>query len=90
MDIGRAMKWFREVQGYSRATVAKHIGVNPQSIWKIETGHSIPKPSTVDKFCKVMGIPLAYLIQKSLTVDDFIWPEKKPRPEEQAQITEKV
>ena len=87
MDIGSAMKDFREKYGFSRAQMAKLLGIKPQSVWKIETGHSIPKPTTVDKFCQVVCIPLAYLISKSLTVEDFIWP--RPKADGQTQIVDK-
>lgn len=93
MDIGKVMLEIRENAGISRATMAKHLNIRSQSVWKIEKGKSWPKPTTIAKFCQVVGIPLAYLYAKSMTIDDYIWPdvEKHGIPAEgQPQIINKV
>jgi len=75
MDIGKAMMEIREAKGISRSEMAKALGIMSQSVWKIEKGKSWPKPKTIEKFCEVAKVPLVYLYNKSLTVEDYIWPE---------------
>lgn len=71
MDIGKAMKEVRERAGLSRSEVAKELNVRPQTIWKIEKGKSWPKPETIEKFCEVAKVPLAYFYAKAMTREDY-------------------
>lgn len=71
MDIGKAMLEIREAVGISRKDMAEKLGIRPQSVWKIEKNKSVPKLSTIEKFCHVTNIPLAYLLLRSITREDY-------------------
>lgn len=71
MDTGKVMYEIREELGISRAAMAKALGIKPQSVWKIEKNKSFPKPKTIEKFCEVVKIPLAYFYAKAMTREDY-------------------
>lgn len=60
MDTGKVMSEIREA-----------LGIKPQSVWKIEKNKSFPKPKTIEKFCEVAKIPLAYFYAKAMTREDY-------------------
>ena len=55
-----------------RPEMAKLLKITASALWKIETGHSIPKGKTIDRFCDTLRIPLARLYIESLQPEDFI------------------
>ena len=55
-----------------RPEMAKLLKITPSALWKIETGHSVPKGKTIDRFCDTLRIPLARLYIESLQPEDFI------------------
>lgn len=71
MDLGKAINIIREETGLSRKVMAEKLGCTASALWKIETGKSIPKPSTVRKFCEVTCTPLAYFYNRAFTAEDF-------------------
>lgn len=71
MEIGRAMQKIREERGMSRKSIADSIGVTHGALWKIENGRVEPKRATIERFCSVMGIPLAYLYGRAMALDDY-------------------
>lgn len=72
MDIGRAMAKIRQECEIGRPEMAKLLKITASALWKIETGHSIPKGKTIDRFCDTLHIPLARLYIESLQPEDFI------------------
>lgn len=72
MDIGRAMAKIRQECEIGRPEMAKLLKITASALWKIETGHSIPKGKTIDRFCDTLRIPLARLYIESLQPEDFI------------------
>lgn len=72
MDIGRAMTKIRQECEIGRPEMAKLLKITASALWKIETGHSIPKGKTIDRFCDTLHIPLARLYIESLQPEDFI------------------
>lgn len=77
MNIGSAMKSIRERQCFSRREMALKLGCTATSLWKIENGRVWPKNATIDRFCTVCGIPLAYLYTSAFTEEDFIISDNK-------------
>lgn len=75
MNIGRVIKDLREQKGTSQKEMAANLGITRSALWKIENGKVWPKKTTIDKFCLLIGIPVAYLYQKAFTIEDYIWPE---------------
>lgn len=72
MDIGKAMAKIRQEVEISRPDMARLLKITPSALWKIETGHSVPKCKTIERFCEQLHIPLARLYVESLQAEDFI------------------
>lgn len=72
MNIGKAMKEMRELGQISRSQMAKDLGITESALWKIENGKTVPKGSTISRFCAKMIIPLAYLYHNSFEAEDFL------------------
>lgn len=72
MDIGKAMAKIRQECEIGRPEMAKLLKITASALWKIETGHSVPKGKTIDRFCDTLRIPLARLYIESLQPEDFI------------------
>ena len=47
---------FRKQAHLSQKSLAKKMGVTQSAISKIEDGSNKPKPKTISKFCKTLGI----------------------------------
>ena len=75
MDLGIAIKTFRVKQGLTQMQLAERCGISDQTISNIETGKVWPPKSTVEKLCKVFGVPTSYLLVTSLEEEDM--PEEK-------------
>ena len=73
MNIGEAMKKIREENDMTRTELARHLTVTPSALSKIERGKVWPKPTTIEAFCKCFGVPVAYLYQRSFTLEDFMY-----------------
>ena len=71
MDIGKAMKDYRDRMGVRQVDMARKLGMRQQSLWKIETGRAIPKPATIEKFCEVAGIYRSELYLRSIGPEDL-------------------
>ena len=71
MDYGKAFKNVRESAGYSRAEIAEQLGITPNALWKIENKRTTPKQNTIVKFCRFMGVPLAFLFISALETQDY-------------------
>ena len=50
------MVQFRKQAHLSQKSLAKKMGVTQSAISKIEDGSNKPKPKTISKFCKTLGI----------------------------------
>lgn len=74
MKFGKAFKQIREEQGLSRSAVAAEIRCTPSALSKIENGKTMPKWSTINKFCAFAHIPPAYFFQKATDLEDYICP----------------
>ena len=71
MRIGVTMKRIREERNVSRVELAKELGVTPSALSKIEREKVCPKNATIERFCKVFNLPLAYVYQQSFTIEDY-------------------
>lgn len=74
MNIGKAMQAIREEMGFSRHEMATALGLTPGALWKVEKSKVWPKNATIVKFCRVTRTPLAFLIQGSLALEDYLIP----------------
>ena len=75
MNIGRVFKQERERIGITQREMAKRLGLTTSALWKIEANRNWPKPSTIEMFCRVVCIPLAYFYIHAVSPEDFFYPE---------------
>lgn len=75
MDIGNAIKTLRMKQGLTQGQLAEKCGMSTNAVSYIETGRAYPPKSTVERLCRVFGIPTSYLLMQSIEEEDF--PEDK-------------
>jgi len=79
MEFGRQIKRLRESRGYSLRQLAIKSGVSFGQISKIESGvRGIPKPETIEKLAKGLGVSYDYLMELA----GYVESEKPVRPVE--------
>ena len=71
MHIGNAMRRLRKEAGIQKNVMARKIGISNQALWAIENETSLPKRTTINKFCEVLGICRAKLVLESLSWEDM-------------------
>ena len=71
MELGKAIKSIREHAGESRSHVASGCGMTVSALCKIENGNTIPKWVTIEKICRFLNVPVAFLLAKSTDPSDF-------------------
>lgn len=71
MDYGKAFKESREEMDLTREKAAEMAGCTLSALSKIERGKTRPKHSTIEKFCRSIGIPLARFFYYALEPKDF-------------------
>lgn len=76
MDFGKTIKELRLNAGIGQKDLARHLGLTTAALWKAENGRSVPKHGTIQKVCNFFHVPLAYFYQKSMTIEDFIFPDE--------------
>lgn len=71
MDIGKRVKFLREIIGLSGRSLALKTGFDPSQINKIE--HNVNKPSidALEKICGVLGITLSEFFNEGPTTNYF-------------------
>lgn len=71
MNIGKVFKELREEKNVPQKEMARALGITRSALWKIENGMVWPRKSTIDDFCSLNGIPVAYFYQRSFTLEDY-------------------
>lgn len=64
MTIGKRIKAGRNMAGLSQRALAKRVGLSAMAISKYENGVITPGSQMLLKFCKAMGVPLAYFFPR--------------------------
>lgn len=75
MDLGKAIKTIRVSKGLTQRQLAKAIGCSETNMLFMENGRIFPRMNKIDSICKVLEIPVSYLLMFSITQDDI--PENK-------------
>lgn len=75
MDIGKAIKMLRQERNMTQVQLAERCLMNNNSLSDLETGKTFPPKSTIERICKAIGIPVAYVLMASIEECDF--PESK-------------
>ena len=74
MKYGKAFRELREECHVSRSKVAELLGCTPSALSKIENGRTVPKQTTIHKFCATLHVPIAYFYAKTMDLEDYICP----------------
>lgn len=61
MEIGRTLRALREAKLLSQGDIEKETGLLRAYISRVENGHTIPSLDTLEKFARVLDIPLYQL-----------------------------
>ena len=75
MDLGKAIKTIRVSKGLTQRQLAIAIGCSETNMLFMGSGRTFPRKSKIDAICKVLGIPMSYLLMFSITQDAI--PEDK-------------
>lgn len=75
MNIGNAIRIVRKKKGISQVKLASMIGISQNALCCIEYGRKIPRKSTLDTICKVLDIPMSYVLFAAITDEDV--PQEK-------------
>lgn len=62
--MGRVARRIREELGLTLATVAKHAGISPAMLSRLETGHVSPSLETIAALADALGVRPALLLQE--------------------------
>ena len=75
MDLGSAIMSVRKARKIKKIELADKAGLSATALYNIEHNLSFPSKETINKICKAMDIPIAYLMVYCVTEDDV--PENK-------------
>jgi len=59
MNYGQRIRFFRSIVGISANALAKKVGLDPTTIYKIEANDSKPSLGSLESICAALGISLA-------------------------------
>lgn len=59
MNYGQRIKFFRDVAGISANALARKVGLNPTTIYKIEANNAKPSLGSLENICDALNISLA-------------------------------
>jgi transcriptional regulator with XRE-family HTH domain len=71
MNIGRAIRTLRLKKGLSQGQLAERCYTSTYSISRLEIGKAYPPKNTVERLCRALGVPVAYLLLLSIEEGDF-------------------
>lgn len=64
--ISQKIKELRNEKGYTQNSLAQEVGVSARSIFGYEAGEKVPRPGTVVKLAKALGVSVKYLNDDNL------------------------
>jgi transcriptional regulator with XRE-family HTH domain len=64
--ISQKIKELRNENGYTQNSLAQEVGVSARSIFGYEAGEKVPRPGTVVKLAKALGVSTKYLNDDNL------------------------
>ena len=75
MNIAYALKESRKFKGWKQIEMAEKVGISQTYLSQIETGAKKPSTTLIEKFCKVLGVPIQMIF--SLGMDESDVPKEK-------------
>ncbi len=68
MDLGRALRYYREIREYTQWELAEKAGINEKYYGKIERNESSPTIKKLEYICEALKIQVSELIE---TAENF-------------------
>jgi transcriptional regulator with XRE-family HTH domain len=69
MEIGRTLRAMREAKLLSQGDIERETGLLRAYISRVENGHTIPSIETLEKFARVLNIPLYKLFTNGASAE---------------------
>jgi len=70
MTLSERIRKIREIRGLKQSNVARELNITQQSYGNLENRNNNPKLETLNKFCEVVKIPLSFLLDPTIPVND--------------------
>lgn len=70
MNIGDAIRSIRKAKGITQKELAEKCGISANALCAIEKSSSFPSKDSIEKICKALNIPEAYLMFFSVSDED--------------------
>lgn len=67
-SVGERIKRERGLRGWSQADLAERADVHSDTIWGLETGKRVPRPSTLRRLGTALNIEVPELLGKALAL----------------------
>lgn len=71
MEIGDSIRKLRMWREMTQKELAQRIGMSANALCAIELNRAFPSKETIVKVCRVLGIPVGYLLFFALTEEDI-------------------
>lgn len=71
MEIGDSIRKLRMWREMTQKELAQRIGMSANALCAIELNRTFPGKETIVKVCRVLGIPVGYLLFFALTEEDI-------------------
>ena len=71
MDVGYAIREIRQKQDLTQAQLAERCCMSTNAVSALEIGKTFPPRSTVERVCRALGVPVAYLLMASIQEVEF-------------------
>ena len=71
MEIGDSVRKLRMWREMTQKELAQRIGVSANALCAIELNRAFPSKETIVKVCRVLDVPVGYLLFFALTEEDI-------------------
>lgn len=71
MEIGDSIRKLRMWREMTQKELAQKIGISANALCAIELNRSFPGKETIAKICRVLDVPVGYLLFFALTEEDI-------------------
>lgn len=69
MDLGRALRYYREINKYTQWEISSKAGVNEKYYGRIERNESSPTINKVEMICEALDMEVSCLIKKAEEIE---------------------
>ncbi len=72
-QLGKRVRLFRKIKGYSQETFAEKIGIATNTLSSIETGNAFMTAPTLEKICNILEVTPKELFSFDDESEDFMY-----------------